>query len=441
MTRIIVLLISVMLLIGMTGCSNPTLLDPDNPVTLSLWHVYGEQADSPMNQLIAEFNATVGQEKGIVVTVTNVTNTSKIGGQLKSALNEEPGAPEMPDLFSAHTSHAGLLGAENLVNWKDWFSEKELKEYVPEFVDSGMTDAGLSIFPVSKSSYALFLNGSQFDRFSSDTGVTYDDLATWEGFFDAAAKYYEWSGGKTFCAMDYLIRHVELDIQSKKGEATFAEDGWFDTSDPAVYDSWMMFAEPLAQGHIAVSELYSNTHVTTGEMLCGIGSTASIIYFGDTVTYPDNTSEEMNLRVLPLPMSGADVEYIPQSGVGLAALKTTDQKAEAAAEFVRWFTEAERNLDFVVQTGYMPVCVDAYKEIESYDYPSEAYKSLFDAIRVMHEKYTAISRPDFDGFYGKTNTLYDGLRAMQGDLADRCDAGEDAGTLAEETWEFFKTIK
>jgi len=89
----------------------------------------------------------------------------------------------------------------------------------------------------------------------------------------------------------------------------------------------------------------------------------------------------------------------------------------------------------------MPVCVDAYKEIESYDYPNEAYKSLFDAIRVMHEKYTAISRPDFDGFYGKTNTLYDGLRAMQGDLADRCDAGEDAGTLAEETWEFFKTIK
>ncbi|MBQ2724730.1 MAG: hypothetical protein IJF78_03385, partial [Clostridia bacterium] len=167
MKRILALLFSVMLVFGMTGCSTPTLLDPDNPVTLTLWHVYGEQADSPMNQLVAEFNATVGQEKGIVVSVTNVTNTSKIGGQLKSALEGEPGAPEMPDLFSAHTSHAGLLGAENLVDWNEWFSEKELKEYVPEFVDSGKTDAGLSIFPVSKSSYALFMNGSQFDRFSA----------------------------------------------------------------------------------------------------------------------------------------------------------------------------------------------------------------------------------------------------------------------------------
>ena len=123
MKKILALLFSVMLVIGMTGCSEPTLLDPNNPVTLSLWHVYGEQADSPMNQLIAEFNATVGLEKGIVVTVTNVTNTSKIGGQLKSAMEGEPGAAEMPDLFSVHTSHAGLLGAENLGDWNEWFSE------------------------------------------------------------------------------------------------------------------------------------------------------------------------------------------------------------------------------------------------------------------------------------------------------------------------------
>ena len=59
----------------------------------------------------------------------------------------------------------------------------------------------------------------------------------------------------------------------------------------------------------------------------------------------------------------------------------------------------------------------------------------------MREKYTAVSRPDFDGYYAKTNTLYDGLRQMQGALADRADAGEDAKTLAEETWEFFKSIE
>lgn len=425
----------------LSGCDSKTQLDPKNPVTLSLWHVYGEQADAPMNKLVEEFNNTVGQDKGIVITVTNVTNTSKIGGQLKAAMNEEPGAPEMPDLFSAHTSHSSLLGAENLVDWNQWFSKDEIKNYVPEFVDSGITDAGLSIFPVSKSSYALFINGSQFERFSADTGVTYDDLATWEGFFSAAEKYYDWSDGKTFCAMDYLIRHVELDIQSQKASPTFEENGWFNMEDPAVYSSWMKFAEPLAKGHIAVSELYSNTHVTTGEVICGIGSTASITYYNETVTYPDNTTEDINLRVLPLPMSGAEVEYIPQSGVGLASYKTTEQKAEAASVFVRWFTEAQRNLDFVVQTGYMPVCIEAYNEIANYEYPNSAYESLFEAIFVMHEKYTAVSRPDFSDFYAKTNALYDGLREMQPSLKERAGAGEDGKALAEETWEFFKSIQ
>lgn len=46
------------------GCAGNSLLDSDNPVTLDIWHVYGEQADSPMNRLIKEFNETVGKKKG-----------------------------------------------------------------------------------------------------------------------------------------------------------------------------------------------------------------------------------------------------------------------------------------------------------------------------------------------------------------------------------------
>ena len=49
------------------GCKNETLLSADEPVTLTMWHVYGEQADSPMNRLIDQFNETVGKEKGIII--------------------------------------------------------------------------------------------------------------------------------------------------------------------------------------------------------------------------------------------------------------------------------------------------------------------------------------------------------------------------------------
>ena len=85
MRKIWIILLAVLMATALFGCGEASLLSPDEPVTLTMWHVYGEQADSPMNRLIAEFNATVGKEKGIVVTVTNVTSTSKILPQLVEA--------------------------------------------------------------------------------------------------------------------------------------------------------------------------------------------------------------------------------------------------------------------------------------------------------------------------------------------------------------------
>ena len=440
MKRILTILLIAVLMCGLTGCATKTLLDPENPVTLSLWHVYGEQADAPMNRLVAEFNATVGKDAGVVVRVDNVTSTSKIGYQLMDAQANVPGAAPMPDLFSCSTSIAHELGAENLVDWKQHFTQEELAQYVPEFVEDGMLDGRLAVFPVSKSSYALYVNGSQFARFSADTGVTYEQLSTWEGFFDAAESYFEWSGGKTFCAMDYLIRHVELDMLARNEEIAYTEDGWYDTESAALKQSFCRFAYPLVQGHIEVADLYANTQVMTGEVLCGIGSTAAIIYYNDVVTYPDNTTEPTDLHVLPLPRDGRGQEFMPQTGVGLAAYHTTAEKAEAAEVFIRWFTEGQRNLDFVVETGYMPVNNGAFEEIEGYEYPNAGYAYLYDAIRVMRQAYTPVVRPVLDGYYDKVNALYDGLREQQASNAERIARGESAEALVEETWEFFRSI-
>ena len=109
--------------LALAGCGgSKTLLSPKDPTVLSIWHVYGEQADSPMNRLLTEFNDTVGREKGILLNVTNMTNSAAIGGQLQDAKAGKPGALDLPDLFSAHSADASALGIENLVDWNDWFT-------------------------------------------------------------------------------------------------------------------------------------------------------------------------------------------------------------------------------------------------------------------------------------------------------------------------------
>lgn len=438
-TRMMVILL-LLLIFGLTGCQESTLLSPEAPVTLTMWHVYGEQADSPMNCLVTEFNETAGKEQGIVINVTKVTSTSKIGAMLLETQANNPGADDMPDLFFCHTSNANALGAENLLDWNACFTDAELDQFVEGFILDGTLDGRLTVFPVSKSTYALFVNGSVFQRFSQDTGFTYEDLADWDGFFAVAEAYYQWSGGKTFCALDYLIRHIELDVLAKGGQM-YNDSGWYDFDSQDLKDAWMPFGKSLAQGHIAISDLYANTQVMTGETAAGIGSTAAILYYNDVVTYPDNTTEPTNLMVLPLPKTKGQEGLMPQTGVGLCASITDPQKQEAASVFAHWLTEGQRNLEFVVDTGYMPVSNGAFEAIDSYEFQSEAYANLYAAMSIMKESYTAVVRPTYDNFYDKVDLLYEGLREMQNTLPARANQGEDPDALAQETWDFFSSIR
>ena len=60
-----------------TSCTTPGET-PDQPVVVTIWHVYGAQTDSPLNDMISTFNQTVGKEQGIQVEVTLVSNNKNI---------------------------------------------------------------------------------------------------------------------------------------------------------------------------------------------------------------------------------------------------------------------------------------------------------------------------------------------------------------------------
>ena len=410
---------------------NNTLLNPKKPTTLTMWHVYGEQVNSPMNDFIEQFNATVGKEKGVIINVTLMSNASQIGKKLKDAQTGKAGSKAMPDLFFCHSSDARGLGANNLLDWNDCFSASELDKFVPDFLSDGMVSDHLSVFPVSKSTYMLFVAGGVFERFAADKDVSLSDLETWEGFFSVAEKYYEWSGGKPFCAIDYLIRLAELCAISD-GENISYTDGWYDANNPALLKAYDMFATSIAKGHIVVSDLYSNTQVMTGQTCAGIGSSASVLYYNDEITYPDNTSEAVNLKVLPLPQQAGKQKVATQSGVGLCAYKTTARKAEAATVFARWFTEEQRNLDFVLSTGYMPVRTGAFDKIGENSLQSEAYKNLYKALAKTVETCSFKKEPDFEGYYTKVYALYEKIRNIQNTLETRYEKGETLEQIVAE---------
>ena len=57
--------------------------------------------------------------------------------------------------------------------------------------------------------------------------------------------------------------------------------------------------------------------------------------------------------------------------------------------------------------------------------------------RVSEAGYDGV---EFAGFYGKTGSLYEALRAKQKDYAKRSAGGADTEQLSEQTWKLFQGI-
>ena len=400
-----VVMIGILLLMS---CGKNSILDSENPVTLNMWHVYGSQSESPMNDRIETFNQTVGKKEGIRINVTSVSNSSSIHDALVKSAHHEPGAGELPDLFVCYPKTAVEMGTELLLDWKQQFSEEELGTYVESFMQEGLIDGEQIVFPIAKSSEAIFVNETTFNRFSEDTGINYESLSTWEGFFEAAEAYYKWSDGKAFFMHDSPTNYSMVNTVSF-GDSFFTDERKVDFSKQSVSRVLEAFAKAAVKGNLCLMDDYATTAIMTGQAVCGIESTASILYFQDTVTYPDNQTEPLKLKTLPVPVFKDAKKTVIQRGVGLCALKSDEKKEYAASLFCKWISEKENNLSFVTSAGYMPVKEDAFEELlagKYEDFQNEQYRDLYDTIAVLYRDYEFYTPPNLEN-YGKLEKKYD----------------------------------
>lgn len=126
-----------------------------------------------------------------------------------------------------------------------------------------------------------------------------------------------------------------------------------------------------------------------------------------------------------------------QTGHGCAAHQQDGRAAasRAAAVFLRWFTEQQRNLEFSADTGYMPVSSAAFDAIADYPFEQQSYQRLYDVYNEMRLQNTPLSEPGIVGYHAKAKALYDSLRQRQKDYPQRLANGETLEALTEETWQ------
>lgn len=417
-----------------TGCSNTTIKE-EIPTTITVWHVYGGQTDSPLNDLINQFNQTVGKEKRINVQVTSVSNTNTIHELVLAAANEEPGASELPDLFISYPKTVLALPDDSiLVDYNDYFSEKELSDFLPAFVEEGTVDKRLVILPVAKSTEIMFINQTIFDRFSKATGITMEDLNTWEGLYEAAEVYAEWTDSQTpnipgdaksMFVHDYYFNYFQVGAESL-GESFFQGDKL--AFGPAFQTAWEPLARAALKGGVWLKGGYATESIRTGDSIVSVASSASILYYSDVVTYPDNTSEDITIVSRPCPVFENGEKMVMQRGAGFCTVRSTPEREQAAVAFLKWLTEPQHNVEFVTRAGYIPVTRTAFenelpKAIEKIK--SDKYASLYQAYLDTQKNYEFYVPPQLETYLSLETTLEDNVRAQLAlGRRDYLDAGE-----------------
>ena len=122
---------------------------------------------------------------------------------------------------------------------------------------------------------------------------------------------------------------------------------------------WDCYYVPYVKGYYGSYGRFSTDDIRAGEIIALVGSTAGASYFPDDVTIGEEAQYNIEPLILAVPSFENTKPHAIQQGAGMVVLKSDKAHEKASVEFLKWFTEAERNMTFCLETGYLPVAKEA----------------------------------------------------------------------------------
>lgn len=376
--------LTAVLLCALAGCSggDKIKLDPNNPTAIVIWHYYHGAQKTAFDNAVKEFNETVGYEQGIIVEAVSHGGVGELADNVLAAAKGELDAGEMPDIFGAHGDTAlEIFNMGKAVEIDNYMSEAELAEYEDSFIREGRigTDK-LYIFPIAKCTESLMLNKTDFDAFADglkasglNESVSYEDLSTWEGILRVADVYYRYTqsispdktgnlpAGKAFMGIDGLANYLIAGSKQLGQDLVEVKDGKasINLDRDIMSKLWYTYYEPMVTGKFIKLGRFCSDDIKTGDSLCFVGATTSASYFPAELPMEQGAAKSIEMMVLPMPVFENGDKVAVSQGAGMVIAKSVREKEYASAVFLKWFTQAERNILFSLTSSYLPVKKDA----------------------------------------------------------------------------------
>lgn len=361
------------------GCSTDkkqesVKLDPDHPVTVTIWHYYNGTQLEALNELIQEFNETEGKKQGIVVEGISQGNVSSLQKAVLDAAEHKAGTGSMPSIFAAYADTAYEVDQLGYAaDLSSYFTEEELAEYVDEYIEEGKfsENGELKIFPTAKSTEVFVMNKTDWEKFAEATGAEIEQLQTIEGVAKTAEEYYRWTDslteepgdGKAFYGRDAMANYMIIGAKQLGVEIFSVSDGkvTLNFDKEVVRKLWDNYYIPFVKGYFAASGGFRSDDVKTGNILAFVGSSSGAMFFPEEVVPDDDSAYPIELEVLEVPKFKDAEPYVVQQGAGMVVAEKSEKEKYASVQFLKWFTEDKSNIEFALSSGYLPVKKEANK--------------------------------------------------------------------------------
>ena len=310
----------------------------------------------------------LGKKEGIYVEGANFGTVNELKEGIVAAVKHRTGAKAIPSIFAGYADTAyevDKLGY--VVDLKEYLTEKEQEKYIKSYIEEGefSGDGSLKILPTAKSTEVFMLNKTDWNKFAGATGADINDIKTIEGVTKTAQAYYEWTDsqtkkkndGKAFFGRDAVANYFLIGAKQLGTEIFSVKDSkvTLNFDKEIIRKIWDNYYVPFVKGYFAASGKFRSDDINTGNILSFVGSSAGATFFPDEVIVDDTRSYPIDMEVLEAPKFEGGEDYAVQQGAGMAVTKTDDKQMYASVQFLKWFTEDERNIQFSVASGYLPV--------------------------------------------------------------------------------------
>jgi multiple sugar transport system substrate-binding protein len=331
----------------MIGCLVLLIIAPaavlaqDEPIELTFWNYWDGKNGEVVQALIDRYNA----ENPDVV----ITNVFVGWGELLPKLQIAVAGGDAPDFAAAdmvwmpYLANSGALAPLN-----DFIEASgiDMEDFYPALLNVNLYDGQYFGLPVSTNNLELYINNDLFEAAGLDPAsppTTWDELAeaavtcaspdqgivgmelftqpgeglTWQ------FQVYLWQAGGEFLTDDL----TQAAFNSEAGER--ALQYWLDLIDSGAYviSDWGLFG----QGQACM--------VMDGSWMVGI--------WADTAPF------EFSVAPMPYPEDGQPATNM--GGEHIFMLAADEARQQAAWDFIAWFTGPEVQVEWNMETGFMPI--------------------------------------------------------------------------------------